>query len=210
MQGTDGPRVICFPTRAIGHVSHHSRAGYSPPGRDRLCHGPPTVAPSLISARALIRPLAVCGGGGARRARDARAWPWLGAACAAERGRARGPGRAAGANRTRHAGPGAGARPETCPLQPGTRASAQQCPGATQARRGVSVRCALPAGLTGLVFFCRRASALTTPTSPTMKQDLPVVLEHAKRGLLSIDEGRLDVLQLSSDGNRESLLRTSS
>lgn len=36
-----------------------------------------------------------------------------------------------------------------------------------------------------------------------MKQDLPVVLEHGKRGLLSIDDGRLDVLQLSSDGNRE-------
>lgn len=37
-----------------------------------------------------------------------------------------------------------------------------------------------------------------------MKQDLPVVLEHGKRGLLSIDDGRLDLLQLSSDGNRES------
>lgn len=37
-----------------------------------------------------------------------------------------------------------------------------------------------------------------------MKQDLPVVLEHDKRGLLSIDDGRLDVLQLSSDGNRTS------
>lgn len=36
-----------------------------------------------------------------------------------------------------------------------------------------------------------------------MKTDLPVVLEHGKRGLLSIDDGRLDVLQLSSDGNRE-------
>lgn len=81
-------------------------------------------------------------------------------------------------------------------------------------RRGEACQCAAlsrPGSLGSLaVFFCRRASALTTPTSPTMKQDLPVVLEHAKRGLLSIDDGRLDVLQLSSDGNRESLLRTSS
>lgn len=34
-------------------------------------------------------------------------------------------------------------------------------------------------------------------------QDLPVILHNEKRGLLTIEDGRLDVLQLSSDGRRE-------
>lgn len=35
------------------------------------------------------------------------------------------------------------------------------------------------------------------------QQDLPVVLHNDKRGLLTVEEGRLDVLQLSRDGRRE-------
>ncbi len=34
-------------------------------------------------------------------------------------------------------------------------------------------------------------------------QDLPVLLHNDRRGLLTIEEGRLDVLQLSRDGRRE-------
>ena len=36
-------------------------------------------------------------------------------------------------------------------------------------------------------------------------QDLPVVLHNEKRGLLTVEEGRLDVLQLSKEGRRMSL-----
>jgi sphingosine kinase len=35
-------------------------------------------------------------------------------------------------------------------------------------------------------------------------QDLPVVLHNDNRGLLTVEEGKLDVLQLSADGRRES------
>lgn len=35
--------------------------------------------------------------------------------------------------------------------------------------------------------------------------DVPVLLHNSTRGLLSLDDGRLDVLQLSSDGRRECL-----
>ena len=38
----------------------------------------------------------------------------------------------------------------------------------------------------------------------TTHQDLPVVLHNENRGLLTIEEGRLDVLQLSKDGRRTS------
>jgi hypothetical protein len=34
-------------------------------------------------------------------------------------------------------------------------------------------------------------------------QDLPVILHNDQRGLLTIEDGRLDVLQLSKDGRRE-------
>jgi sphingosine kinase len=34
-------------------------------------------------------------------------------------------------------------------------------------------------------------------------QDLPVILHNDKRGLLTVEEGRLDVLQLSREGRRE-------
>lgn len=44
-------------------------------------------------------------------------------------------------------------------------------------------------------------TALKMPDVP--QQDLEVVLEHDKRGLLTVEEGRLDVLQLSKDGRRE-------
>jgi len=33
-------------------------------------------------------------------------------------------------------------------------------------------------------------------------QDLPVILHNEKRGLLTVEEGRLDVLQLSKEGRR--------
>jgi hypothetical protein len=36
-------------------------------------------------------------------------------------------------------------------------------------------------------------------------QDLPVVLHNEQRGLLTVEEGRLDVLQLSKEGRRMSL-----
>lgn len=36
-----------------------------------------------------------------------------------------------------------------------------------------------------------------------LHQDLPVVLHNDKRGLLTVEEGRLDVLQLSKEGHRE-------
>ena len=39
-------------------------------------------------------------------------------------------------------------------------------------------------------------------------QDLPVVLHNDKRGLLTIEDGKLEVLQLSRDGNRESVGRS--
>jgi sphingosine kinase len=39
---------------------------------------------------------------------------------------------------------------------------------------------------------------------PSLTQDLPVILHNDKRGLLTIEDGRLDVLQLSNDGRRES------
>jgi sphingosine kinase len=35
------------------------------------------------------------------------------------------------------------------------------------------------------------------------QQDLQVVLDNDKRGLLTVEEGRVDVLQLSQDGRRE-------
>ncbi len=35
-------------------------------------------------------------------------------------------------------------------------------------------------------------------------QDLPVTLHNDKRGLLTIEDGHLDVLQLSRDGRRSS------
>jgi len=34
-------------------------------------------------------------------------------------------------------------------------------------------------------------------------QDLPVILHNDKRGLLTVEEGRLDVLQLSREGRRK-------
>lgn len=36
-------------------------------------------------------------------------------------------------------------------------------------------------------------------------QDLPVILHNDQRGLLTIEDGKFDVLQLSKDGRRESL-----
>lgn len=36
-------------------------------------------------------------------------------------------------------------------------------------------------------------------------QDLPVILHNDKRGLLTVEEGRLDVLQLSREGRRKSI-----
>ena len=39
--------------------------------------------------------------------------------------------------------------------------------------------------------------------SSEAQQDLPVILHNDKRGLLTVEEGRLDVLQLSQDGRRE-------
>ena len=48
---------------------------------------------------------------------------------------------------------------------------------------------------------------ICTYTTVTMTgngvQDLPVVLDNEKRGLLTVEEGRLDVLQLSREGRRE-------
>lgn len=35
------------------------------------------------------------------------------------------------------------------------------------------------------------------------KQDIPVILHNDNRGLLSVEDGQLDVLQLSADGRRE-------
>lgn len=40
-------------------------------------------------------------------------------------------------------------------------------------------------------------------------QDLPVVLHNEKRGLLTVEEGRLDVLQLSKEGRRASTSKIS-
>jgi sphingosine kinase len=41
------------------------------------------------------------------------------------------------------------------------------------------------------------------PMSATDKhQDLPVIIHNDQRGLLTIEDGRLDVLQLSKDGRR--------
>ena len=39
-----------------------------------------------------------------------------------------------------------------------------------------------------------------------MPQDLPVLLHNDKRGLLTLEDGNLDVLQLSRDGRRRSSL----
>ncbi|CAK9780726.1 unnamed protein product [Cutaneotrichosporon oleaginosum] len=39
------------------------------------------------------------------------------------------------------------------------------------------------------------------------KQDIPVIIHNGKRGLLTIEDGRLDVLQLSADGRLRLLLR---
>jgi sphingosine kinase len=36
-----------------------------------------------------------------------------------------------------------------------------------------------------------------------MPQDLPVILHNDKRGLLTLEDGKLDVLQLSRDGRRK-------
>jgi hypothetical protein len=41
------------------------------------------------------------------------------------------------------------------------------------------------------------------PKSKMNHQDLPVVLHNDKRGLLTIENGRFDVLQLSRDGRRK-------
>lgn len=38
---------------------------------------------------------------------------------------------------------------------------------------------------------------------PSSHQDLPVVLHNEKRGLLTVEEGKLDVLQLSKEGHRK-------
>jgi hypothetical protein len=38
---------------------------------------------------------------------------------------------------------------------------------------------------------------------PHDHQDLPVILHNDKRGLLTVEEGRLDVLQLSKEGRRK-------
>jgi len=46
-----------------------------------------------------------------------------------------------------------------------------------------------------------------TVTSKYKHADLPVILHNEKRGLLTFDNGTLDVLQLSKDGRREIYLQ---
>jgi hypothetical protein len=50
--------------------------------------------------------------------------------------------------------------------------------------------------------FWRRSN--TTRAMTMRHQDLPVTLHNDKRGLLTIEDGHLDVLQLSRDGRRSS------
>lgn len=59
----------------------------------------------------------------------------------------------------------------------------------------------------GLVYTSYSYS-LTLYIAPSMSQrlqDLPVILHNDKRGLLTVEEGRLDVLQLSRQGRRKSI-----
>lgn len=56
--------------------------------------------------------------------------------------------------------------------------------------------------------FLLRPNTLRIPYPANMsKQDLPVVLHNEQRGLLSIEDGKLDVLQLTADGRRKCLVK---
>lgn len=72
--------------------------------------------------------------------------------------------------------------------------------GQKRSKRVVTDRCDR-VGL--LVLSTITCTYLITKMGDNGVQDLPVVLDNEKRGLLTVEEGRLDVLQLSKEGHRE-------